>query len=237
MSAATVLLAALAIGLFAVSLAAQYRYVLSEKHEVLPSVIEAICLDVGMAVFSLLALGLARAGQSARVERALIVACAAGSALMNYAAANGGSPRSVAAYVVPPIFLAIVVDRVVAVVRRHVLGDSERSAWVVVGTIALYGLRLVVALPSTAAGLRRWVISSTPLPDAGGAAGATPEPATVPPGAETKKARLLRLYRDHPQYGDRAAVGRVAAELAPHADMGANNARKLIGQELRERAS
>ena len=79
--------------------------------------IEAVGLDVGMAIFSLLALGLAMAGQSARVERALIVACAAGSAPMNYAAANGGSPRSVAAYVVPPVFLAIVVDRVVAVVR------------------------------------------------------------------------------------------------------------------------
>ena len=126
---AAVLLGLLAAGLFVVSLAAQYRYVFAVKHEPIPSLIEAVGLDVGMAIFSLLALGLAMAGQSARVERALIVACAAGSAAMNYAAANGGSPRSVAAYVVPPVFLAIVVDRVVAVVRRHVLGDAGRPAW------------------------------------------------------------------------------------------------------------
>ena len=132
-TAAAVLLGLLAAGLFVVSLAAQYRYVLAEKHQVAPAVIEAVGLDVGMAIFSLLALGLAMAGQSARIERGLIVACAAGSALMNYAAANGGSPRSVAAYVMPPIFLAIVVHRVVVVVRRHVLGETDRSAWAAFG--------------------------------------------------------------------------------------------------------
>ena len=86
-----------------------------------------------MAVFSLLALGLAMAGQSARIERALIVVCAVASAGQNYAAAVVTSPRSVAAYVMPPLFLALVVDRVVAVVRRHVLGDAERSVWAAVG--------------------------------------------------------------------------------------------------------
>ncbi|MGH3238156.1 MAG: hypothetical protein ACRDOH_33840, partial [Streptosporangiaceae bacterium] len=114
-SAATILLALLAAGLFVVSLAAQYRYVFAVKHEALPSYIEAIGLDVGMTIFSLLALGLAMAGQPARVERALIVACALGSAGQNYAAADVTSPRSVAAYIVPPVFLAVVVDRVVAV--------------------------------------------------------------------------------------------------------------------------
>ena len=137
-SAATVLLGLLAVGLFVVSLAAQYRYVFAAKHEALPSVIEAVGLDAGMTIFSLLALGLARAGQSARIERALVIACALGSAAMNYAAANDGSPRSVAAYVMPPVFLAVVVDRVVAVVRRHVLGDTERSAWTGFGRVALY---------------------------------------------------------------------------------------------------
>ena len=75
------LLGLLAAGLFVVSLAAQYRYLIAERHQTIPSVIEAVGLDVGMAIFSLLALGLAMAGQSARVERALIVACALGSAL------------------------------------------------------------------------------------------------------------------------------------------------------------
>ena len=163
---AAVLLGLLAAGLFVVSLAAQYRYLIAERHQTVPSVIEAVGLDVGMAIFSLLALGLAMAGQSARVERALVIACALGSALMNYAAANGGSPRSVAAYVMPPVFLAIVVDRVVAVVRRHVLGETERSAWAAFGRIALYGLRFILAAPSTATGLRRVVLAMTPLPAA-----------------------------------------------------------------------
>ena len=169
-SAATVLLGLLAVGLFVVSLAAQYRYVFSAKHQALPSVIEAVGLDAGMTIFSLLALGLARAGQSARIERALVIACALGSAAMNYAAANDGSPRSVAAYVMPPVFLAVVVDRVVAVVRRHVLGDSERSAWTGFGRVALYVLRFVLAMPSTAKGLRRQVLILTPLPDTSAAA-------------------------------------------------------------------
>ena len=87
-SAATVLLGLLAAGLFVVSLAAQYRYVFAVKHQSVPSAIEAVGLDVGMAVFSLLALGLAMAGQSARIERALIVVCAVASAGQNYAAAD-----------------------------------------------------------------------------------------------------------------------------------------------------
>lgn len=178
---AAVLLGLLAAGLFVVSLAAQYRYVFAEKHQALPATIEAIGLDVGMAIFSLLALGLAMAGQKAQVERALIVVCALGSALMNYAAANGGSPRSVAAYVVPPVFLAIVVDRVVAVVRRHVVGDTERSAWATLGRVTLYGLRFVLAARSTAGGLRRQVLNMTPLPGAEVATVAALPPAEAEP--------------------------------------------------------
>ena len=176
-SAATILLGLLAAGLFVVSLAAQYRYVFAVKHQSVPSAIEAVGLDVGMVVFSLLALGLAMAGQSARIERALIVICAVASAGQNYAAADVTSPRSVAAYVMPPLFLALVVDRVVAVVRRHVLGDAERSVWAAVGRglaalvkglglVLLYLLRLVLAPPSTSAGLRRLVLIATPLPAA-----------------------------------------------------------------------
>jgi hypothetical protein len=164
-SAATVLLALLAAGLFVVSLSAQYRYVFAVKHQSVPAAIEAIGLDVGMAIFSLLALGLAMAGQSARIERILIVVCALGSAGQNYAAADVTSPRSVAAYVVPPVFLAVVVDRVIAVVRRHVLGDCERSAWSGLGKAALYGLRFILAAPSTSSGLRRLVLELTPLPE------------------------------------------------------------------------
>lgn len=175
---AAILLGVLDLGLFAVSLAAQYQYIFRAKHETWPAVIEAVALDAGMIIFSLLALGLARGGQSARTERALILVCAAGSAAMNYAAADVSSARSVAAYVVPPVFLAIVTDRVIAVVRRHVLGmDAERSAWAGLGRAALavlgaagkavlYGLRLALAPRSTLGGLRRWVLLATPLPAA-----------------------------------------------------------------------
>ncbi len=178
-SAATILLGLLAAGLFVVSLAAQYRYVFDVKHQSVPSAIEAVGLDAGMTIFSLLALGLAMAGQSARIERALIVVCAVASAGQNYAAAVVTSPRSVAAYVMPPLFLALVVDRVVAVVRRHVLGDAERSVWAAsgrglaamaqaFGLVLLYLLRFALAPPSTGAGLRRVVLNAAPLPPAPG---------------------------------------------------------------------
>jgi len=154
----------------------KYQYIFRAKHEAWPAIIEAVALDAGMIIFSLLALGLARGGQSARVERALILVCAAGSAAMNYGAADVSSARSVAAYVMPPVFLAIVTDRVIAVVRRHVLGmDAERSAWAALGRAALlllatagktvlYGLQLVLAPRSTVTGARRLVLLATPLP-------------------------------------------------------------------------
>ena len=175
---AVLLLGLLDAGLFAVSLAAQYQYIFHAKHQSWPAVIEAVALDAGMVIFSLLALGLARGRQAAPVERALIVVCAFGSAAMNYGAADVTSLRSVAAYVMPPVFLAIVTDRVIAVVRRHMLGmEAERSAWAVIGRVALvvltgagkavlYMLRLVLAPRSTCSGARSLVLLATPLPGA-----------------------------------------------------------------------
>jgi hypothetical protein len=265
-NAATILLGLLAGGLFAVSLAAQYQYIFRAKHQSAPAIIEAFALDAGMIIFSLLALGLARAGKSARIERALIIVCALGSAGMNYAAADVTSARSVAAYVMPAVFLAIVTDRVIAVVRRHVLGDEERSAWAAVGRgmlavlaaagkVALYGLRLVLAPKSTLGGLRQCVLQATPLPVSGAPA---PDRQALPPGSctaevrpgsgelcgrarpcsqhepevrlsgETKKAHVLRLYADHPEHGDRSAVARVAAQLAPYAQLGEGTARAYL---------
>src|SRR5205823_4854242 len=170
---ATGLLFLLGVGLFAVSLDAQYRYVFHAKHQSAASWVEALALDVGMAIFSLLALGLARAGKPARTERVLIMACAGASAVMNFAAANDASPKSVLAYVMPPVFLAVVADRVVSGARRHVLGDNEQSPWLAAAAVVLYALRLVLAPPSTTAGLRRWLLLKTPLPAAHAAAVAT----------------------------------------------------------------
>jgi hypothetical protein len=174
-AAATILLGLLGIGFLYVSLNAQYRYIFAVKHASAPAMIEAAGLDAGMVIFSLLALGLARAGQPARTERALILACALASAGMNYEAANVASLRSIAAYVMPPVFLAVVVDRVIAVVRRWVVGDAERSAWAVLGRVLLsagrlagmallYVLRLVLDPAATAKGIRRAVLQAAPLP-------------------------------------------------------------------------
>jgi hypothetical protein len=175
-----ILLFLLGSGLLAVSYAAQYRYVLDERHQSVAALIEAGALDVGLVIFSLLALGLARAGLPAKVERALIVGCAAGSALMNYAAADVTSPRSVLAYCMPPVFLAFVVDRVVRTIQRHVLGMRDgRSPWAVLGIVALYALRFMLAAPSTCAGLRRAILAATPLP-------ASAQPGREKPGQRTR---------------------------------------------------
>jgi len=169
------LLALIGGGALFVSFSAQYTYILAVRHQDAASVIEALLVDLGMIVFTLLALGLSRAGQSARAERALILLCAAASAWMNVAAADVASPRSVAAYAVAPVALAVVVDRVVAVIRRHVLADAEPSAWTTAGRTAaaaarigglvlLYVLRFALAAPQTARGLRQMVLNATPLP-------------------------------------------------------------------------
>jgi hypothetical protein len=80
-----------------VSFSAQYAYILAVRRQDAASVIEALLLDLLMIVFTLLALGLSRAGQSARAERALILLCAVAPAFMNVSAANVASPQSVAA--------------------------------------------------------------------------------------------------------------------------------------------
>jgi Protein of unknown function (DUF2637) len=241
------LLAIIGAGALYVSFSAQYKYVFAARHQDAASIIEALLLDVLMIVFTLLALGLSRAGKSSRTERALILACAAASAYMNVSAADTASPRSVVAYAVAPIALAVVVDRVVAVIRRHVLADEESSAWTALGRAvvavsrlagmaALYSLRFVLAPPSTATGLRRMVLAAAPLPGPGrGALPAAGVPAIAPP--PTKKAALLTLYRVHPEYGVKASASRVAAELAPQAGLQPGTARTYVYAELDGRAS
>jgi len=237
------LLALIGAAALFVSFSAQYAYVLHVRHQNVASIIEALLLDLLMIVFTLLALGLSRAGKSSRTERILILACAAASAYMNVSAADTASPRSVVAYAVAPIALAVVVDRVVAVIRRHVQADEEASAWTAMGrallavsrlagVAALYSVRFVLAPPSTATGLRRMVLDAAPLP----ALQAPEEPKAIDP-PPTKKAALLALYRVHPDYGVKASASRVAAELAPHAGLSAGTARAYLYAELEARAS
>jgi hypothetical protein len=230
-------------GALFVSFTAQYAYILAVRRQDVASVIEALLLDLLMIVFTLLALGLSRAGQSARAERALILACAAASAYMNVSAADVASPRSVTAYAVAPVALAVVVDRVVAVIRRHVLADREPSTWATVGRAAaaagriaglvgLYTLRFALAAPQTAHGLRRMLLDAAPLPTLA----ETPAPEDIEP-PRTKKAILLALYRAHPDYGDRSRASRVAAELAAQAGLQPGTARSYLYAELDGRPS
>ena len=230
-------------GALFVSFTAQYTYIRAVRRQVAASVVEALLLDLLMIVFTLLALGLSRAGKPARAERALVLACAAASAYMNVSAADVTSPRSVAAYAVAPVALAAAVDRVVAVIRRHVLADQQPSAWTILGRAAtaaaritglvgLYLLRFALAAPQTARGLRRMVLDAAPLPALAGAP--APEPVEPP---QTKKAVLLALYRAHSDYGDRGRASRVATELAPRAGLQAGTARSYLYAELDGRAS
>jgi Protein of unknown function (DUF2637) len=230
-------------GALFVSFSAQYTYIFTVRRQHVASAIEALLLDLLMIVFTLLALGLSRAGKSARAERILILACAAASSYINVSAADVASPRSVAAYAIAPVALAVVVDRVVAVIRRHVLSDRESSAWStagraavaaarIAGRVLLYCLRFALAAPETARGLRRIVLDAAPLP----ALPEAPAPEVIGP-PRTKKAVLLALYRAHPDYGDRSRASRVATELAAQAGLQAGTARSYLYADLDGRAS
>ena len=236
------LLAVLAGGVLAVSYAGQFVYIYDARHQVIAANIEAGMFDVGMIIFSLLALGLACAAKPARTERALILACAIGSAAMNYSAADVTSPRSVLVYVAPPLFLAVVVDRVVAVVRRYLLGADEGSPWAplgrfalgvarLVGVTVLYSLRLVLDPAHTAKGLRRAVLNAAPLP---AEPKIIPQVTFTPPNvtAGSKRAQLLTLYRQDPGYGDRAKVSKLAAELGPKVGLQPGSARTYLYAEV-----
>jgi hypothetical protein len=158
---------------------------------------------------------------------------------MNFAAANDASLKSVLAYVMPPVFLAVVADRVVSVVRRHVLGEHERSPWQAAAPVLLYLVRLVLAPPSTAAGLRRWLLLKTPLPAARPSAmssAAQPKAITDRRGsaglrAESKTARFLALVEQ--RQGPLAAfppeqVSPVCTELAPEVGLDVGAARTAL---------
>lgn len=182
-AAGTWLLFGLGAGLLYVSFNAQYHYVLNEKHEHAAAVIEALSPDLAMVILSALGIGLALAGKASTAERFLIVAFAALASWMNYAAADARDWRSVAAYIAPPIVLAIITDRVISVIRRHVLPDDTESAWAwmgkvtvtclkLAGLVALYVLRTVLAPRETTKGLRKMVLDAAPIP---GQAEALPE--------------------------------------------------------------
>lgn len=255
-ASATALLSLLMLGLMFVSFQAQYTYIFAVKHVGAASAIEAGMLDAGMVILSALGIGLALAGKPSKAERFLIMACAAASAYMNYLAADAASARSVVAYTAAPVFLAVVTDRVISVIRRHVLpGDSE-SAWRglgrflvacarLAGIIALYLLRAVLAPRETTGGLRRMVLAAAPvpaaparpeLPEAEEPRAIGPPPVAEPPELKdaTKKARLAWWYQQDPDCGKREAIGPLARKLGPKVGLGEGTARAYLGAFLAE---
>ncbi len=153
-----------------VSFRAQYTFVDHTKHAHVPSMLEALGLDTGAIIFALLALSLARRGRPASVERVLNVACAFGSLAMNLLAADLTSPRSVSVWVMPSALYALASDRLIAVVRRWAQSHDpaaqlaeDGSAWRALGGLGLWTLRLVLDLPGTMTGFRRWVLSAAPV--------------------------------------------------------------------------
>jgi|SRR5690242_7560201 len=192
--ASTAGLAVLGLATFYVSFRAQFTFMYAVKHQDLPALIEALIADVAMVVCSLLALGMACAGQSAKAARLLVVIFAGLSAGMNYLAADVSSFRSVAVYVMPPAVFAVCTDQTVAVIRRHGLGIAEDSAWGalghvviavarLVGIIVLYGLRFILAPAETAKGLQRMVLAAAPIPET-----ATRDHPATAPGAPSEAA-------------------------------------------------
>jgi len=257
---ATWLLALLGRRLMYVSFDARYTFIFTQKGARAASLIEAAMLDAGMVILSALGIGLAREGKPSGSVRFLIMICAGASAGMNFAAADPASWRSVAAYVAAPVFLAVITDRVIAVIRQHILPTDAESAWAPLGrtavamlrlaaVMALYLLRTVLAPSGTLRGLRQIVLDAAPVPGIPGSQQVCDEQllcsddqdrdrdqgAGQPLGEfGTKKAAFLSRYRAHPGYRDRSAAGRVAAQLAPLAGLQAGTGRTYIAEELRK---
>jgi hypothetical protein len=237
---AAVLLLGLAAAQGYVSYRAQFAFIDAAKHARIPSMLEALGLDTGAVIFALLGLAHARIGRPARIERALNLACALGSMSMNLLGADLGSPRSVAVYVLPAVLYAACSDRLIATAAAGA-GVPEASLWRSAGRGALYGLRLAVAFPSTARGLRLRLLAATPLPgeDAPGgqregtagdaaapvsrdASGALPEgtPEALPPGAP---GRPRRRPPGRPRGRSRKPVTQADAEAEFMAELAAGD--------------
>jgi hypothetical protein len=202
LTVASCLLLLLAAAQGYVSFRAQYTFIDHAEHAPLPSTLEALGLDTGAVIFALLALSLARRGRRATVERVLNVACAVGSLTMNLLAADLTSPRSVTVWVMPSALYALASDRLIAVVRRWVLstgpgaeGGEEGSPWQALCGLVLWLLRLILDMPGTVAGFRRWVLAAVPVaPGVRAALPATDGPLALPSGDRTAAAGA---GRDH----------------------------------------
>jgi hypothetical protein len=164
---AMVALAVLALAAAVVSFAAQYQLVYTLKHLVFAAVLEAGIPDVGAAVFAALGIALALHGKRALRPRALNLACVGLSVTMNALAAGHGW-RDLAVWVMPSAVYAVASDTLIGVIRAWTIArhrgqdDEETTPLAVLGGLALWVLRLSLALPSTLSGFRGWVVAECP---------------------------------------------------------------------------
>ena len=257
---ATWLLTAIGLAALFVSFSAQRQYIFNVRHQSTVSLVEAGLPDLLLAVVTLLALGLSLAGKSSRTERVLILACAAASAFMNVSDDASRSLGSIFAFVLGPAVFAVAVDRVVTVIRRHRLGDSETSPWTALGhgmlacakfsaLIMLYLLRTALAPRETVSGIRRMVLDAAPVPGAVIVVPAIEHQEEQEPegltqrdrdelclderqdGAKDRKETFLYRYRQHPGYEDPAAALRVGALAAGTCELRPGTGRAYALQE------
>jgi hypothetical protein len=168
---AAVVLALLAAAAAAVSWQAQYVMVSRVKHAAAIAAIEAGIPDVGAVVFAALGVALALHGRRALRPRALNATCIGISLAMNALAAGNGW-RDLAIWVMPAGVYALASDTLIGVVRAWVLARARNQGetlaedgptpLALVGSLALWLLRLALAPGSTLTGFRSWVVQDCP---------------------------------------------------------------------------
>ena len=196
MAALGILAAAAAV----VSFEAQYRMVFAAKNVAPIAALEAAIPDVAALVFASLGIALALHGRQAIRARVLNVGAVATSVAMNLLAAGHGF-RDLAIWVMPPVAYALASDTAIGVIRSHAiarqrelseaLAGDETTPLAVLGGVALWLLRLVIAPPSTLKGFRGWVLDACPVAPGRRAVVAAPNVAALPAAPETPGSAVM----------------------------------------------
>ena len=182
-------LAALAAAAAVVSFEAQFVMVHAVKNGTLVAALEAGIPDAAALVFASLGIALALHGKRAIRARLLNVGAVATSITMNLLAAGHGW-RDLAIWVMPPIAYALASDTAIGVIRAYAiarqrelseaLAEDETTPLAVLGGVALWLLRLVLAPPSTLGGFRHWVLDECPVAPGRGVLPAVTEVTALP---------------------------------------------------------
>jgi hypothetical protein len=226
----------LAVAAAVVSWQAQYVMVVGVKHAAAVAAIEAAIPDAGAVIFAALGVALALHGKRALRPRALNAACVGISLAMNALAAGHGW-RDLAIWVMPAAVYALASDTLIGVVRAWVLARQQASGEVLaedgptplalVGSLALWLLRLALAPRSTLTGFRGWVVRDCPV-------GPGLRPGHVADLAAVRKEAVERIAVAAGQRDE--AVGRAAAEARQARDEAARaqGAEAAIRSELEQ---